>query len=161
VTSSDQPAGPEERFDTADTAILSGMRRCWDARDPMPAWLIDRIEFAIDLNAVDFEVSRLAEIPDFAAARTDEHTRMITFQSDSLSIMITVAPDENGNLRIDGWLTPAGSHQVELRTSEKATTAVSDRNGRFSFAAASSGSAQFIIALTGLGRRVVTPSISL
>jgi hypothetical protein len=149
------PAAP---VDALDTAILTGVRRVWEAADPMPPGLVDQIQFAIDLGAMDLEVSRLIDTQPAGAARGDEHTTVITFESRSLTIMITIEQHAKGTSRIDGWLTPGDSHEVELRQQTTSLSATADDNGRFSFDTVPSAMTQLIVTLNGDSRRVLTPS---
>lgn len=150
---------PDAPLTDADLTVLAGVRDLWEAVDPVPAGLVDQIQFAIDLNTVDLEVSRLIESRELAAARTDEHTRVITFQSDSLSIMIAVEPHPDRTVRVDGWLSPGASHRVELRSRSRTMSAESDDDGRFSLDPVPAGIAQLIVHLAGNSRRIVTPSM--
>jgi len=152
---------PDAPLSETDAEILSGVRDLWETIDPMPPSLVDQIQFAIDLDAIDLEVSRLIETSELAAARTDELTRLVTFQSDSLSIMITIEPRVDGTARIDGWLTPGASHEIELRTPAKPMSTESDDAGRFSLDSVPAGIVQLIVHLTGNSRRIITPTMEI
>jgi hypothetical protein len=154
-----QTDGPDAPLTDLDTAILAGIRQAWEAADPMPPDLIDRVQFAIDLNAVNLEVSRLIEFGEPAAARTDEHTRLITFQSASLSLMISLEPSADGTTRIDGWITPSAPHRVELRAKNGSRSAEADAEGRFSLDAITPGLWQLVVHLEADDRRVITPTM--
>jgi hypothetical protein len=153
--------GPDAPLSDVDTAILDEVRQGWETVDPMPSDLIDRIQFAIDLNAVDVEVSRLVELREPVAARADEHTRLITFQSTSLSIMVSLDPRTDGTQRIDGWITPGAPHKVELRSQNGSRTAAADAEGRFSLEDVRSGVVQIVVHVADSTRRVVTPSLDI
>jgi hypothetical protein len=155
---------PDEPLDDVDRTILAGVKDFWTAADPMPASLLDRIKFAIELENVDIEVLRLTEVQP-AAARGDEQSRLITFDSESVTIMVSIRPNPDGTIRVDGWLTPAGCHPIELRSAGSAmateTTTVSDEDGRFVLDTIQPGLAQLIVRPAGSSRTVTTPSISL
>jgi hypothetical protein len=159
---------PDEPLDDVDRTILAGVKDFWTAADPMPASLLDRVKFAIELENVDLEVLRLTEVQP-AAARGDEQSRLITFDSESVTIMVSIRPNPDGTIRVDGWLTPAGRHPIELRSSggldaagmAAETTTVSDEDGRFVLDTIQPGMAQLIVRPTGTSRTVTTPSISL
>jgi hypothetical protein len=153
-------AEAREPLDGLDARILDGVRELWESADPMPAELIDRIQFATDLTAIDIEVLRLTEAHRLAAARGDEHARLITFESQSLVLMVTIGADQDGTNRMDGWLAPAASRRVELRTTRGPRSTRSDPQGRFAFDAIPAGNAQLVIALDG-ARQVATPTIVL
>ena len=151
---------PNEPLDDVDRTILAGVKDFWTAADPMPASLLDRIKFAIELENVDIEVMRLTELQP-AAARGDEQSRLITFDSESVTIMVSIRPNPDGTIRVDGWLTPAGRHPIELRSSGNGRATVSDEDGRFVLDTIQPGLAQLVVRPTGSSRTVTTPSISL
>ncbi len=148
-------------LDDLDAAILSEVRELWETVDPMPANLVEQVQFALDLDAIDLEVSRLTETRELATARTDELTRLVTFQSDTLSIMITLEQHVDGTTRIDGWLTPGACHHIELRSPARPMSTESDDAGRFSLDAVPAGIVQLIVYVTGNSRRVITPTMEI
>ena len=74
----------------------------------MPPDLPERIRFSLALRDLEFEVARLSAEEDqlMLAARGTEQSRTITFDSDSLTIMIRVDSNQDGTARVDGWLAP-------------------------------------------------------
>jgi len=159
-----------EPLDELDFSILRDVRELWDALDPVPATLVDQICFALDLESADFEVLRLTERMRFEVARGEEQSRLITFDSDSLTIMIKIDENRNGTVRLDGWLTPPASHPVDLRTTNGTMSTSSDDGGRFALDGIRPGMAQLVVRPTGTitaaqaeqrGRTVTTPSIVL
>ena len=165
--SADGPDG----LDDLDAAILAGLRDAWSVADPPPGDLDARVMFAIDLADLDFEVARLQqEVLVGSGARTPERTRTITFDCDSLSVMVSILPGSTGvaGVRIDGWLAPPAPLHVELRTAPDdpdtpgvSHTVQADEAGRFVFADIPHGLAQLLISGVGGGRTVVTTSIVL
>jgi hypothetical protein len=153
--------GPDAPLSDLDAAILSGVRHLWETVDPMPPGLVEQIQFAIDLDNIDLEVSRLTELRELAAARTDELARLVTFQSDSLSIMITIEPRADGTTRIDGWLTPAACHEIELRSPARPMSTSADDTGRFSLDSVPAGIVQLIVHVAGNSRRIITPTMEI
>lgn len=151
---------PDEPLDERDDAILAGVMDMWRRADPMPADLLDRITFAIALETTDLEVLRLTELPRPAGARGDEQSRLITFDSESVTIMVSIRQNPDRTIRVDGWLTPPGRHPIELRTATGTSTTVSDEDGRFVLDRVCSGLVQLIVRPTGTTRTVTTPSIS-
>jgi hypothetical protein len=152
---------PDEPLDHVDRTILAGVKDFWTAGDPMPATLLDRIKFAIELENVDLEVMRLTEVQPAAARGGDEQSRLITFDSESVTIMVSIRPNPDGTIRVDGWLTPAGCHPIELRTEGNGMATMSDEDGRFVIDTIQPGLCQLIVRPTGTTRTVTTPSISL
>lgn len=155
----DDADGPDVPLTERQAAIVAEMRAVLDAEDPMPPGLVDRVRFGIDLDPVDVEVSRLVAIPE--SARSDEYARTVTFQSDSLAIMITVGPEVDGTVRIDGWLAPSACRRVELRCTEGERSTASDDTGRFAIEAVPAGTVRFLVHDPSGSRRVITPTIEI
>jgi hypothetical protein len=157
----------DEPLDGADLAILNGIREIFDTADPMPADLPERIRFALALRGLEFEVARLSAEEDrpVVAARGTEQSRTITFDSDSLTIMIRVEPNGDGTARVDGWLAPPDRRTIELRTADDTLSAVADDRGRFVFTRVPRGRAQLVVRAepgpAGPGQAVVTPALIL
>lgn len=160
-----EDGGRSEELDASlsdqDLALLAAVRSMWDSADHVPPHLVDRVRFGLDLDPVDFEVSRLVPMREAAGARSDEYARLVTFQSDSLTVMITVEQCADGTARIDGWLTPAACRHIELRCSTGAMSTESDDTGRFSIEAVAVGTVRFIVHDTSGSRRVITPAIEI
>jgi hypothetical protein len=164
------PAGPggpaaDGPLDDGDLAVLRRLRDLYQQADPMPPGLPERIRFAVALRDLEVEVARLAAEEDSAAvaARGLEQSRTITFDSDSLTIMIRVSPDRDGTARVDGWLAPPQRRDIEMKTAPGSLSAVSDEEGRFAFARVPHGTCQLVVgpAEPGPGRSVVTPALIL
>ncbi len=161
-----QPAagGP---LDDADIALLGDIRALHQAADPMPADLPDRIRFSLAVRDLEFELARLSAEDDelMLAARGAEQSRTITFDSDSLTIMIRVDANSDGTARMDGWLAPPHARTVELQTTAGKLTVVADDRGRFVFSRVAHGSAQLVVRAgsgqDGTGQAVVTPALIL
>ena len=157
----------DQFLDDADVAILSDIREMFQAADSMPADLPERIRFSLSLRHLEFEVARLCAEDDQSvlAVRGVEQSKTITFESDSLTIMIRIDSNGDGTARIDGWLAPPYPRRIELRTSAEILTAAADDGGRFVFAGVPRGSAQFVVrtypSAGDSGLAVVTPALIL
>jgi len=155
----------DETPDESDLAILDGVRELFQAADPMPASLPEQIRFWLALRDLEVEVARLCAEDDgrLLAARGTEQSRTITFDSDSLTIMIRVDANRDGSARIDGWLAPPQSRTIELRTMAETLTTDADDGGRFAFRRVPRGTAQ-LVARAGPdpdGPTVVAPALVL
>jgi len=152
-------------LDELDAAILDELAATYSLVDPSPADLDDRVIFAMAVRNLDAEVARLSEdVLVGSGARADEQPRTVTFDSDSLTVMVTVVVLPGGRRRIDGWLAPPAPLRVEMRTagSRDTTHAVrADDAGRFVVDDVPPGLAQLIVHLTEPDRTVVTPSLVL
>ncbi|SEG96798.1 hypothetical protein SAMN05444920_110111 [Nonomuraea solani] len=117
--------------------------------DPVPATLVERLQFALALEAwesPEFEILRMQEeavLP--AGVRGGEDSRTITFDSEILTIMISVSARDEYAVRVDGWLAPPGDHLVELRTGEGAHTVRADDQGRFVLDVVPRGLSQLVV----------------
>ena len=160
MTFPDDEGGP---LDDTDLEILDRIRELFETTDPMPADLPERIRFRLALRDLDVEVAKLAAEEDrpVSAVRGVEQSRLITFDSDSLTIMIRIDANADGTARVDGWLAPAQRREIEMKTSAESLRITSDDQGRFAFAEVPRGSAQLIVQPAGQGRPVVTPALIL
>jgi hypothetical protein len=157
----DETGKPEMALPEDDTDLLDVVRQVLDEADPVPAGLVDRVRFAIELDDIDVELSRLVVMPVLAAARSDEFARLVTFQSDSLTIMVTLEQGTDGTTRIDGWLTPAACRRVEVRCTTGPMSTESDDTGRFSLNAVPAGNVRLVVHDTASPTRVITPTIEI
>ena len=154
-------------MDEGDFAILRGIREIFQAADPMPANLPGRIRFALALRELEFEVARLSADEDerLVLARGAEHSRTVTFDSESLTIMIRIDLNDDGTARLDGWIAPPQRRVVDLRTDSDELTAEADEHGRFVFSQVPRGSAQLYVRAEsgqpGSAPAVVTPALTL
>jgi hypothetical protein len=153
-------------LDDVDLVILDAIREMFEAADPMPADLPDRIRFSLALRSLEVEVASLTAEEDqpVLTARGEEQSRTITFGSDSLTIMIRIDSNRDGTVRVDGWLAPPQSAAVEMRTPAGPLTAVADEHGRFAFSHVPRGTTQLAVQPAGqepasAGRSVVTPPL--
>jgi hypothetical protein len=150
MTSPVDPA--DEPFDPLDDAILGQLRSAFADVDPPPPDLDERSKFAIRLENVDIEVSRLYEDTMLGSgARAADRIRTITFEADRMTIMLTVVDPGSGSLRIEGWLAPAAPLRVELRVAGpddprgQATDARADHHGWFAFDSVRPGLSQLAV----------------
>ena len=157
----------DEPLDDADFGLLDDIRELFQAADPMPTDLPERIRFSLALRDLEIEVARLAEEEQLTvAARGAEQSRTITFDSDSLTIMIRIEANQDGTVRVDGWLAPPQRREIEMKTGADTLSATSDEQGRFAFARMPRGTAQLVVRPNGPGpggpgRSVVTPALVL
>lgn len=167
--SSDEGGRPsaDQPLDDTDLALLDGIRDMFRLADPMPADLPERIRFRLALRDLEIEVARLAdEQESLAGIRGAEQSRTITFDSDSLTIMIRIDANRDGTVRVDGWLAPPQGREIDMKTTAESLSISSDAQGRFAFARVPRGMAQLVVRPVeqgpdGAGRSVVTPALIL
>jgi len=167
MNESNGSAVPEARgsLDDIDLGILDEIEGLYNAADPPPTDLVERVRFALALEEVNAEVLRLQEETELVAARGDEPSRVITFSSESLSVMIRVVGLADGTVRVDGWLAPPAAHRVTARLEQGQLDATADDHGRFVFEQVPSGMTQFIVRiadpLPGAGNALATQAVVL
>ena len=137
-----------EDLDPSDFALLNSLRAYYDERDPAPYGLLERIQFEITLDALHTEVATLTQL-DMATAGTrsaaTETVRTITFSSDSLTTMVTLAPQGDGTVRVDGWAAPGAGIRVEVLLPDGPRNTYADEDGRFVFEGVPCGLAKFAL----------------
>jgi hypothetical protein len=154
-------------LDHADVALLAALARVYEQLDPVPNGLVERIGFMLTLADLEIELARLtSETREPVGARGEERARTVTFSSESLTTMVTITPQDQGQFRIDGWLAPGAALAVELRTDRGSLRTTADVDGRFEFIEVRRGLVQFVIHPTDgcdirLGSPVVTPAMEL
>jgi hypothetical protein len=153
--------------DETDFAILGRVRQLFEETDPMPADLPGRIRFALALHDLETEMARVAADDDapVLAVRGEEHSRTITFESDSLVVMIRVGANPDGTARLDGWLDPPAPRRVEVSTAGQPLAVLADDDGRFAFGSVPRGRTQLTVRPASPGpaggRAVITPELIL
>ncbi len=143
----------EERFagellDADDFALLNSLRAFYDENDPMPDGLVERIQFELTLDALHAEVATLIQVDlEASGARSGgtESVRTVTFTSESLTTMVTLTPQPDGSVRVDGWADPAAQIRVEVILPEGQWETVTDDEGRFVFERVPPGLAKFAL----------------
>ncbi|ASO22872.1 hypothetical protein FHR81_005063 [Actinoalloteichus hoggarensis] len=144
--------------------LLAELGLVLDEADPVPAGLIERAQFAIELENINVEVARWERPKPLAGVRGAEPSTM-TFTVGDLTLMLTLAPSGTGH-RFDGWLVPGGPHLVEVRVAGHESSSISaDEGGRFALETVPRGTTQILVHLTTVegrpGRTIATPSIVL
>jgi len=161
----DQLAG--QSLDDEDIVLLAELARLYERIDPVPEGLVERIGFTLTLADLEVELARLStETSQLVGARGEERARSVTFCSESLTVMVSITPQERDRFRLDGWIAPAGALQVELRIGQLSRHTEADVNGRFYFAEVGSGLMQLVFHSTAtsavqLRAPVVTPAVQL
>lgn len=154
-----------EPLDEVDASIMRELREVASRLDPYPADLTERITFALTVQALQAEVAELITQPELVSRSGPEdptEASTVTFSTDNLSIMITIAQRGSGHAlaRLDGWLT-CGTADVELDPADgEKVTVTSDRAGRFVLVDVPHGAARLIVSPRE-GRPVITPQFTI
>ncbi|MCW2525052.1 MAG: hypothetical protein JWO63_3387 [Frankiales bacterium] len=152
-------------LDDQDAAVLAGLAAVYDSLDPMPAGLVERLQFAVSLDALNAELAELQVAGELAGARGGEvsEVKTLTFTSDALTTMVTISAAGPDRVRIDGWIAPAQEARVELRQVAVSRTVTADSDGRFVFDDVPHGLSRFLVRVAVASSRppVITPAVEL
>jgi hypothetical protein len=153
------------QIDAHDVRVLEQMANLYESLDPVPANLVERIQFGITLDALHAEIAELQRSGDLVGVRSSEATeaQTVTFTTSSLTVMVTITPMSADRVRVDGWAAPGAGVQVELRLVGGSEHTVADDDGRFVFDDVPRGLAQFLLRPPpgDAHSPVVTPSIEI
>jgi hypothetical protein len=154
-----------ESLDAEDFALLNSLRAYYDEHDPVPDGLVERIQFELTLDALQAEVATLTQLDlSSAGARSasTESVRTITFTSESMTTMVTITPEGEDAVRIDGWAAPGAGIRVEVLLADGARETYADADGRFVFEQVPTGLAKFALhPADGESTTVVSPTMEL
>ena len=151
-------------LDDLDITILDTLTEVFRAADPVPAGLTDDIKFALSVQALHAEVAELQRLGAESALARSEYTRTetMTFSAATLSVMVTLSPIDDDEVRVDGWVTGHNSPVVvEIRTTTGTITAEVDDDGRFTVESAPRGLVRFVFLPGGDVRPVITPTVEI
>ncbi|HEY3750335.1 MAG TPA: carboxypeptidase regulatory-like domain-containing protein [Pseudonocardiaceae bacterium] len=148
-----------------DERLLAELATVLELADPVPDGMTARIQFALELDDLEFEVAQWQRDDRLVGVRGSAAPDTITFTVGDLTVMVSVTPGINGN-RFDGWLVPGGPHTVEVRVHDhEPTTTSADDGGRFALEDVPKGITQIVVHLADRdgqrARTVVTPTIVL
>lgn len=122
------------RYPADDERLWRGLAAMWDAHDPMPSELVERVLVAIATEDLDAEyellhlVSRTTEL---AGARGSGDALTISFSGETFSLLLRVSGVGRDIRRVDGWVTPAQEMRVSVRQRGRTIEADVDAGGRF------------------------------
>jgi len=161
------------REQLSDRDVLAMIRSMFDAADPVPPGLVDRIRFSVALADLEGELAWLSAEEAEGARGAPEESRTITFDSASLTIMIRIDSNPDGTVRVDGWLAPPQICRVEITLGDDGLiTTDADADGRFAFPSVPRGTARLVVRQTEQGtaesragpfglKAVITPALVL
>ncbi|MDX6297805.1 MAG: hypothetical protein QOI51_1662 [Nocardioidaceae bacterium] len=134
----------DDRFDSdrvpepdEDAELWRDLATMWEARDPMPANLVEHVLVALATEDLDreYELLHLMQRTDrLAGARGTNGTAdavTITFSGESFALLLRVSGTGGGSRRMDGWVTPAREMRVTVKQAARTWEADVDAHGRF------------------------------
>jgi hypothetical protein len=154
-------------LDEADYSLLAAICALYDEIDPVPDGLVERIQFEITLDALHAEVATLTRLDlatSGARSTSTEAVRTITFTAESVTTMVTISPQQEDTVRVDGWAAPGAGLRVEVLLADGSRETRADEDGRFVFESLPAGLAKFALHSsddTGAPHKVVSPTIEL
>ncbi len=130
--------GENEPLDSCDQRILTVINELHDRDDPIPDDLNERILFVLELEAeLDARVASIKQ-NELALVRGETELTVghgdpasITFDCETVTVMVTPRPSAVGEVRLDGWIGPEGIYEVELRSPEGSRRVATEESGRF------------------------------
>ena len=131
--------GEFEPLDSCDERILSVINELHHRDDPIPNDLNERVQFVLELEAVlDAKVASVYRPSELALVRGDTELTVnqgdpasITFDCEAVTVMVTPRPSAVQEMRLDGWIGPEGTYDVELRSPQGSRRVSTDESGRF------------------------------
>ena len=154
-----------EKMDGDDVRVLKRVAALYSAIDPVPDDLVDRLQFALSLDALNAELAELQQLPmaEFASRGSEPSgVQSLTFTSDSLTTMVTISPSGTDTVRIDGWIAPGSGALVELRQVTASMETEADSDGRFVLDNVPHGFTRFVVRSPEAdGPHVITPAVEL
>ncbi|KGN31724.1 hypothetical protein N802_02860 [Knoellia sinensis KCTC 19936] len=152
-------------IDAADERALALVRTHLSTTDPVPSGLTERVKFAMTVASLEAEVAHLISEGSLATnVRTTEYDRAttVTFESDGLSIMVSLEEADRGVTTLRGWVT-APAAEIELRERTRTSTTTADDDGRFVFEGVERGTVHLVIRQSDQPhtRPVITPGIEI
>lgn len=117
----------------AEAALLARMRRMWQAIDPEPADLVDRMVAAVAVEDLSREYALLTLVEgSLSAVRGETDTATLQFSDGATSVLLHVTATDSGGRRVDGWVD-ASALAIRLVQADREWSAQPGEHGRFAF----------------------------
>ena len=159
MTTSDD--GSSDALTEEELGLLDELRGLYTELDAMPPNLVAHTHFALELDDVGFQLARPDPHREFAgaASRGADQAQYIPFESDVLTMIVSVGRNDDDTRRVDGHVTPPGVHSVRIRTSAGVLDTESDEDGRFQLDQLPAGPTQFLVRVGDTP--VVSPAVTI
>lgn len=123
---------PTEDF-AADAALFARLRSVWEAVDPVPVDLVDRMVAAVAVEDLSREYEQLTLVAgEMVAVRSDTDTLTLQFSDGTTSVLLHVTATEDDDRRVDGWVD-ASALAVKLLQGDREWSGELGEHGRFAF----------------------------
>jgi hypothetical protein len=129
--------------------VLAELAAMWEAVDPVPPALVDKVLVAVETENLDaeYELLHLVERSrDLAGARSAGEAVTISFSTGAFSLLLRVSELGGGLRRVDGWVSPPQPMRVTATQQQRSVSAVADALGRFEIPRLPSGLTRFWLA---------------
>ena len=154
---------------TERDAIFDDLATMWEARDPMPDGLIDKVLVALATENLDAEyellhlVERSRELDGVRGGVSEAMT--IAFSAGAFSLLLRVTELTDSFCRVDGWVSPAQAMTVKVTQPGGTIQAIVDALGRFEISRLPTGLTRFFLlsddAMDESERSFATPTFEL
>ncbi len=127
---------------------LRDLARMWDAKDPMPEGLVEKVLVTLATEDLDteYELLHLVERSrELQGARGQGEAFTIAFSGGAFSLLLRVSELGKKHCRVDGWVTPAQAMRVTITQDETSQEAVVDSRGRFEIPRLHTGLTRFFL----------------
>lgn len=90
-----------------DERLFVALREMWEAADPVPATLADRMVAAVAVDDLsrDFALLELLDAPEQVSVRAATDENVLHFGDDDVGVLVRVTT-RGGMCRLDGWSDP-------------------------------------------------------
>lgn len=124
----------------ADAALFARLRTTWEAQDPVPSDLADRMVAAVaaeDLGR-EYALLTLVEHAGLVAVRGEADTATLQFSDGRTGVVLHVTVTDADLRRVDGWVD-GEALAIRLAQGERTWSAEVAAPGRFAFDAVPAG----------------------
>lgn len=130
--------------------LWSGLREVWEAVDPAPPGIADRVIAGLELAGIDaeYELLQLTEWSHgLVGARSEAPADVISLRSDSLSVVLHVSPRDGLRCDLVGWVDPPQPVSVQVLQPDVQESALSDTSGRFELYGLAAGPTRLVLVI--------------
>jgi hypothetical protein len=126
--------------------LFTDIAAMWEAHDPMPSGLVDKVLVAIETENLDaeYELLHLVERSrELAGARGVGDAVTIAFSGGAFSLLLRVSAIGDKACRVDGWVSPPQPMRVRITQQTRTFQALVDALGRFEISRLPTGLTRF------------------